>query len=366
MVSFLSPLVVLEIPRERILLADLPWRDGNHLVRSSLRPLPQTSSPPPPQHSIYTDTPNDNNTLITLVAMGLPRNMYLTERCVRSIRARGNFTGTIMIFTDDRGMQQYQRTLMMHDHKILLVMSKPEDRHPKYDNGTRVQFTKHTMKYKRFKTLSTKYLQKDYPELSWQIEYILYLDIDNVVTNPLSLFFQDYQRKINQEYAIHDVSSHSLISFWMDAENHNGRTMLQGGQFMLQKNHGQECLDAWRNEMDSVPSDLDQPLLMRVAEQFDRYRCVVSLLPDGPKGKQHFALLDRDILAATKPEQYPTIVHISGKRAKSFSEQVQRQFLRNALDLSPKLSKGSLEVGVPWEDVIQPIGVKGQQPKEWY
>lgn len=46
-------------------------------------------------------TPTDENTLITLIAMGLPSNIHLTERCVRSIRARGNFTGHILIFTDD-------------------------------------------------------------------------------------------------------------------------------------------------------------------------------------------------------------------------------------------------------------------------
>ena len=129
---------------------------------------------------------------------------------------------------------------------------------------------------------------------------------------------------------------------------------------MLKRSHGQGCLDAWRNEMDSVPSDLDQPLLVRVTEQFDRYHCVVSLLPNEPKGK-HFELLNGKILGmSSQPEQFPTIVHISGQRAKSFPEKDQRRFLRKALDVSDENEQAGFEV--PLEDLLQPIGVKGQQP----
>jgi hypothetical protein len=314
--------------------------------------------------------PTNDNTLITLIAMGLKDDMYLTERCVRSIRARGNFTGYIMIFTDDKGYTKYNHTLYW-DNKIVLMKGNSEDKHPKKpEDGSRIKYSKHTMKYKRYKTLSTKYLQYD-PRLSTTVQYILYLDIDNVVANPLSTFFNDYQRKINQEYAtanVEGLSGHSLISFWVDpvlVRRTQELPTLQGGQFMVERYHGQKCLDAWRNEMDTVRSDFDQTLLMRVTEQFDKYRCLVSLLPSK---KNHFDLLQDHVLNESDPDRYPTIVHISGHRARIFPEEKQRKFLRKALELDEDpttISSSSYMVeDVPWEKVIQPVGVKGQKPEQ--
>jgi hypothetical protein len=311
--------------------------------------------------SLYT-TPTDDNTLITLIAMGLPADMYLTERCVRSIRARGNFTGYIMIFTNH--MERYQKSLSDHDDKIVLVQGKPEDVRPTYANGTCIPYSKHTMKYKRYKTLASKYLQED-PRLNTNIRYVMYLDIDNVVTNPLQNLFRDYQDKVNRDYAqtgAASLSGHSLVSFWMDP----GTThMMQGGQFLVERYHGQPCLDAWRDEMDQqVQSDRDQPLLMDVARQFDKYRCLVSILPNGGGGgeRRHFDMLQTDILDMTRPEQYPTIVHISGHRAKLYPETQQRGFLKQALDLE-QMSRDASIGGVPLENLLQPMSVKGQRPK---
>lgn len=242
---------------------------------------------------------------------------------------------------------------------------KPEDVRPAYANGTHISYSKHTMKYKRYKTLSSKYLQ-GYPRLDASIRYILYLDIDNVVTNPLQTFFQDYQNKVNHDYArtgVTDLSGHSLISFWMDPSTTN---MIQGDQFLLERFNGQSCLDAWRYEMDhQVASDRNQPLLMDVARQFDKYHCLVSLLPNGSPAEQqsqHFDLLHPDILGATQAEEYPTIVHISGHRARLFSERQQRDFLKRALNLD-QTSENTLINGLTVDDLLQPIGVKGQRPK---
>lgn len=305
--------------------------------------------------------PHSNNTVICLVAMDNARKTYLTERCVRSIRSRGNFTGYILVFTDVKGFAHYGYTLSW-DAKVIVIQGRAEDLKPRrVEDGKPIEYTKHTMVFRRFKTLPFKYIDAD-PRFPPTISYVLYLDVDNVVSNPLGIFFQDYYEKIRNDLLqigmTKSLSNHSYISFWVDPVEE--RDHLQGGQFMVERTHGQGCLDAWKHQMDTVPSDRDQPLLMNVAKNVNQYGCIVSLLPDEPREK-HFNMLEPKIIVSPA-DQYPTIVHISGLRTRIFSEVDQRYFLRKALLLENGVNNTNMIGDITWEDVIDPVGLKLQRP----
>jgi hypothetical protein len=182
--------------------------------------------------SILISRPNDDNTAIILVAMGnaIVNNTWLTERCVRSIRKGGQYNGYIIIITDKEGYIKYTETLVSsgggdsvnnnNNNKVIVIETKNEDISPKNKkNGSDIRYYKKRthMLYKRYKTLAIKYLeyalfefdnnnnnndnnnvsQQQRRSSSEKIEHALYLDVDNIVAQPLSIFFNDYYNSIN-------------------------------------------------------------------------------------------------------------------------------------------------------------------------
>ena len=168
--------------------------------------------------------PNDTNTAIILIAMGskVVNDTWLTERCVRSIRMGGQYNGYIIIITDKEGYNKYTETLLggntnnNNNNKVIIMETKTEDISPKNENGSNIRYYKKRthMLYKRYKTLALKYLEYAFEfdndnnknnnnsssstsSTNKIIEHVLYLDVDNIVARPLSIFFNDYYNSIN-------------------------------------------------------------------------------------------------------------------------------------------------------------------------
>jgi hypothetical protein len=166
--------------------------------------------------------PNDTNTAIILIAMGskVVNDTWLTERCVRSIRMGGQYNGYIIIITDKEGYNKYTETLLggsndnNNKNKVIVIETKTEDVSPKNKNGSDIRYYKKRthMLYKRYKTLALKYLEYAFEfdnnknnnnsssstsSTNKIIEHVLYLDVDNIVARPLSIFFNDYYNSIN-------------------------------------------------------------------------------------------------------------------------------------------------------------------------
>ncbi|KAG7363209.1 hypothetical protein IV203_026569 [Nitzschia inconspicua] len=304
--------------------------------------------------------PTNENTVVALIAMGKSRDCRLAERCIRSIRAGGRFTGYVMLFTDSKGFENYRFTLSW-DPRTIVIQGRPEDMSPATESGrTMVE----TMIYQRFKTLIPKYISLT-PEVRNTTEYFLYLDIDNVVAQDLSGFFQDYQAKIQNDLRLNtnstvDVASgrSSYISFWRE------RRHFQGGQFLAHRKFGVGCLDAWRTEFDEGKSKKDQPLLMNVHKHYMEYHCCVHELPFGNFDKlnrrKHFQLFTSNVYEAV-PEEFPTIVHITGLRPRINSGTSQRDFLQKALRLENV--SDTMAGNITWEEVLMPVGPKGHKPR---
>ena len=162
-----------------------------------------------PQSSFLSVIPNDNNTVITLISMGRLVDTYLVERCIRSIRLRGQFAGIIMVFTDSIGYKRYQDTIPYWDNQTIIIEGRDEDMHPREENTLKPEsnhtepqlkkYRQHTMVFKRFKTHHHKYIVQ-YPDLSESIRYVMYADVDNIIGNRLDKFFEEYAKVVAVEY----------------------------------------------------------------------------------------------------------------------------------------------------------------------
>jgi len=170
---------------------------------TSLISMGQISQPPP----ISSIIPNANNTAISLISMGRLVNTFLVERCIRSIRRRGQFTGTIMVFTDSIGYKQYQDSIRSWDNRTIIIQGYEDDMNPRDENndGQLKKYAQKTMIFKRFKTLHSKYIA-DYPELLGSIRYVMYVDTDNIIGSRLDIFFKDYIRVVADQYNATDFA----------------------------------------------------------------------------------------------------------------------------------------------------------------
>jgi hypothetical protein len=298
------------------------------------------------------ERPTSNNTLIALVSMGTSTNSFIVHRCVRSVRTRGDFTGYIMVLTDEEGFPRLSETLPAHDDKLLLVQGHDEDFQPTTlqvtSNETATEqvpivYRTKTMIYKRFKTLLLKYAAEN-PVTNAVIDYVLYLDVDNVAANPLQKMFDDYFEQFETVYQRAREStnttavSESFFSFWRDPGLPH---LWQGGQTMHHRRYSQVCSDAWRKQMDTNPDELmDQPLLVRAMDA-QREEAATGTAPlchilKLPHRGTHFALLTKRIIRSYG-DKLPTIVHITGLRTNKYSVEKQQAFLYHALNLQPLL-----------------------------
>jgi hypothetical protein len=372
--------------------------------------------------------PQNDNTVIALISFAGTRTTLIVERCIRSIRTSGAFTGYVMVVTDTLGYQNYNQTLVW-DPKVVVVPALTEDMIPRdVKNGQIIVYhKKSTMPYKRFKTLLMEYVDR-HPRLTLKTRYVLYLDVDNVVTAPLTRFFHDYHQKISSDFEktkakLSNVTNSnkadannsdsidpgfSFFSFWRDGKNGKSTDYWQGGQTMYDRIYSRGCAAAWQHQMDTVYSFLDQPLLYAVYENFTYYKCKIF---DMGKRRKHFSLMTPKILgmmAAPSPtssekdqkqqtskkkikrrrrrQRLPTFVHITSVRAKKYPESLQIQLIRKAMQLPPLVDANQnsnnknfsvttptsmttqprmmMVDGISWDDVARPIGSRGQNLKK--
>lgn len=150
--------------------------------------------------SLLSTVPSNNNTVVSLISMGRLRDTFLVERCIRSIRRKGLFSGTILVFTDEIGYERYQKSVLPWDNRTKIIRGRDEDLHPKDPSkGTPIKYAQETMIFKRFKTHHSKYITED-PTLADSIRYVLYMDVDNIVGDKLDSFLKAYSKDVTNEY----------------------------------------------------------------------------------------------------------------------------------------------------------------------
>lgn len=328
--------------------------------------------------------PNDNNTAIVLIAMGFVSDLWLTERCLRSIRIGGNFQGTVLVITDKKGFEKYNHTLRGAAYnnnntnengsdRVVVVKTRKKDTSPNVESGVGSQYFKKRRKmlYKRYKTLILEYLENaflDNPEnFPERPMHALYLDVDNIVAKPLSTLFDDYFNSIQLQWAdahsmvsqkqkqlllsSNDTSENStepskdlsFFSMWRDPHMKNSKKtdfLWQSGQIMLSTEHSGRCLETWRYEMDHTKHMMDQALLFNVYERdFIEHRCLFFELPFGDSTidqnktatkhastNKHFQLVSKD-----DDGWFPTILHLTKARLERLTKSMVSSVLIRVL-----------------------------------
>jgi hypothetical protein len=114
--------------------------------------------------------------------------------------------------------------------------------------------------------LLIKYLDYDERVSATTGRHVLYVDIDNVIENKLSTFFDDYYEMVTSEYGKRNISNFSLFSAFCDT----GRTDAWDNLgTMYDRQHSDGCLTAWRAaEINSFWHVSDQSILLRVVNNF--------------------------------------------------------------------------------------------------
>jgi hypothetical protein len=330
------------------------------------------------------EPPNHNNTIISMISMGRGPDTFLVERCIRSIRKSGGFTGYIMVYTVPKGWTRYHQTLLSWDSKVILMLGRDEDLEPTTIDGTKIPYRQKKMAFKRFKTLLIDYLAYD-PRVDADktiIQHILYLDIDNVIANTLDPFFEDYyalllqgmmkedyydashsQQRENNDRSDDDTSNKSLQhtppTSFVYVYSDYGKPVWHTGIMMYHRHYAVGCLEAWRRVIDTKWKQVsDQKLLLIVFQQSKnnvtnssnnnkKINCKPMRLPGG-----HFTFAKHGDLKKSKNPS--TIIHITDStRAKMFPQDLMDAFLKRVLQLQPN---ETMVGNITWDEVL-PIRV---------
>ena len=376
--------------------------------------------------------PDTSNVVLALIAMGdAATDTFLTERCVASIRSRGRWGGHVMILTDSKdAIEKFNHTLVARDDKIILRQALLADLEPRDTNGRLFVYNTQAMIFKRFKTKLVEYLQSDgvghnnnnsnnsnsssgtssnsnNSNIANTVEYFFYLDIDNVVTRPIddllrsinkNVLETDYREELKHpklmiqtksddpQYSTYTQSTmsssssqekpFSFISAWRESHHY------QMGQIFFHKDHGKGCLDAWQGLIDTSPTyKMEQPLMMKVLEDPERYNCRMFELPKRNEFDtySHFKMLSNRFMPHIKDVQniaLPSIVHISGLRVRSYTVEEHLGFLTYALDLGDVTVNNDTKVlndmvysensswgNITWRQILEPGSPRGHKPK---
>jgi len=363
------------------------------LTSSKRSPLPCVAvigSSPTFNPSLLSVRPNANNTVISIVSMGGLVDTFLAERCIRSIRRRGLFSGTIMVFTDNIGYNLYQNTIVPWDDKTIIIQAHEEDLHPREQNNGDLginnsepqlkKYAQNSMIFKRFKTIHSKYIM-EYPALSDFVRYVIYIDVDNVVGNRLDIFFEEYVNMVRVEYeratnrhqqwklnttgagnVDNDLATESSASnfdtfgFISMFKDKHLRGKMHGGIILYDVAFEERCVDGWRNEMDTFWHSSDQIMMLRVLGDYNRYRCTVFALP-----QRHMTFINKQLMIGAteerqkkrkkkKPMQFPTFIHATKFRVNRINNAtIHDEFVRHLLHLN---ENEQITDSVVWEDTV--------------
>ncbi|KAL3934113.1 MAG: hypothetical protein SGARI_003529 [Bacillariaceae sp.] len=330
---------------------------GTSSSRSSNKPL------------LLEQVPSSNNTVVSIISMGKLVDRFALEKCIRSIRVR-----YIMVFTDDIGYRPY-RISMVRDKMTKIIKGRDEDLQPMQDvivqtkdvkgNVKEVKqqepklYAQSTMVFKRFKTHHAKYIAAD-EALAATTRFVLYVDVDNIISHPLDGLFHDYTTMVQDEHrqwatnltATKQNPDFSFISMFRDKHL---KSKMHSGIIIFDLLHQDGCTDAWRTEMDEFYHVSDQTMLLNVIGNYSAYHCKTFALPH-----EHFNFASKRVLEERKIRSLPTFVHITDFRVKRIDNATLHQdFLRFILDLK---NGETLMTGTTWEQAIAPGASRAAQP----
>lgn len=254
----------------------------------------------------------------------------LVERCVLSLRRRGQWKGHIVLLTD-APPSRYED---WGDQNNVIIMH-PREEHFNGADGKQLKFNRRTLslKVKRFKTYILDYIDMD-KRLN-DIEVIYYLDIDIIAGDSLEHLFRSKMIESPPLLRGGEGGVLSTLHFFTPISS---EYPLQSGTFIVKRSSSRHCLELWRKEIEKIAEGtvgMDQVALRNINE----------LIKAGAETKCKLIRMDNeDFLSFPKPRNfdeisnsssYATLIHLSNSKfAKWIDEEQQNKFLRAVLQLS--------------------------------
>jgi hypothetical protein len=163
---------------------------------------------------------------------------------------------------------------------------------------------------------------------------VYYLDIDVVVGQPL----QDWFEHVESTYVLDEHGRYPSKIVFFEGNLQYGFPV-QGGQFVLERNSSQACLERWRYHIDAHPEkDKDQyALALMLKEQEDNNdsaACHLTIMPQSP----YLYFLSKNAMTRVmNTSQYYTLMHIKNTHhATMIPDKKQKKFFSQLLMLSPE------------------------------
>ena len=258
----------------------------------------------------------------------------LAERCILSLRRRGQWKGYIVLLTD-ASSSRYEN---VWSEKENVIVMHPKEEHFNGADGKPLAYNRETksLKFKRFKTYVLDYFDMD--QRLNAIETIYYLDIDMLAGDSISHLFSGIEAKEQEQLEHQERGAGVGLSTLHFFKPMTDLYPFQGGTFVVKRSSSKHCLELWRNEIDNMVGGnlgMDQAAL----------RTVYQHIESGKETKCRLIRLDReDFISFPMPEafdeivqssSFTTLIHLNKlKVAKWIDEEKQSVFLNNVLQLS--------------------------------
>ena len=181
---------------------------------------------------------NEDTTVIAMISFGNATMQNHVQRCLRSVRARGQWNGRVVIITDS---PQNYRDLVSKDPLVYLITP------PRKDWEEMPSFPSEKLKFKRFKTFLIDYMTAD--SRLQDAGHILYLDVDVIVGKPVVPWMKNmwtigYQRR--------SARKRKDMSFLYMFGTGNGGKTAHSGVMLLHTKLSNGCLMTWRKYLDRL------------------------------------------------------------------------------------------------------------------
>ncbi|KAL7567385.1 hypothetical protein ACA910_010276 [Epithemia clementina (nom. ined.)] len=203
------------------------------------------------------------NVLVTLISMAENARTYQVERLLHTLRTRGQWDGAVMLLTD--APQYYSELLDADPAKNVYVMTVDAADH--WKNLT----VSNTLQFKRFKMLQLKYVDRLFPQhninntnnsSSLSIDSVLYVDMDNLIGDPLDDVLGHFMRQRDRSIATTTETNSSYL--WLFEETCSRDESFHGGILFLDRTRSRRCLELWREYTDTNQYRRDQVSIMQV------------------------------------------------------------------------------------------------------
>ncbi|KAL3788678.1 hypothetical protein HJC23_001877 [Cyclotella cryptica] len=253
----------------------------------------------------------------------------LVERCILSLRRRGQYLGYVVVLTD----APLPRYLHVWDENVIVM--HPQRKHLLNEDGTPISYSKDNMslKPKRFKTFILDYIAMD--ERLDSVELVYYLDIDILAGDTLDGLF----RGLEEKYQVAGQRPNDDVSKLYFFTPISQEWPLQGGTFIVERGTSQHCLDLWRAEIDMMTKT------GRGRDQ-DALRNIYQRIESGEETKCQLIRMENENYIAfptprnfdklsSKETKHANLIHISNSvYAKRIEEDIQNTYIHEVLMLS--------------------------------